>query len=186
VKKSRIKKEPYFIERDEKARREFDETLAELAPDVDVVYVDECGINQHMAREYGRAPRGERVYLPTPGRKFKKVNIVAGLRGGEVICPTKYDWNTNSEWFCEWFEWWFCPLLRALSVIIMDNATFHKKSVLNAIAASYGYRIIWLPAYSPDKNHIEHLWANLKNWLRLHSKDYTTIQDAVSAYFQRE
>jgi transposase len=186
VRKSRIKKEPFFIERDLASRETFDREWADLPPEIDIVYIDECGINQHMTREYGRAPRGERVYLPTSGRKFKKVNIVAGLRDGEVICPTKYDWNTDSEWFCEWFEWWLCPLLRTLSVIIMDNATFHRKTVLSTIAESYGCRIIWLPAYSPDKNPIEHLWANLKSWLRLHSKDYLTIQDAVSAFFKRE
>jgi len=160
--------------------------MADLAPDIDVVYVDECGVNQHMSREYGRAPKGKRVYLPRPGRKFKKTNIVAGLCGGRVFCPTKYDWNTTAEWFFEWFEWFLCPLLRIGSVIVMDNATFHIKSGLNRIAESYGCRIIWLPAYSPDKNPIEHIWANLKNWLRLNSKYYATIQVAISAFFHQE
>ena len=178
-----IKKEPFYLERDEAKRREFDEELVEIAPDVDVVYVDECGVKQNMPREYGRAPAGQRVYLPTTGTRLKKLNIVAGLCNGKIICPTKYDWNTNSEWFCEWFEWWFCSLLRIGSVIIMDNASFHKKKVLNRIADSYGCRIIWLPPYSPDKNPIEKVWANLKNWLRLNSKDYISIGDAISAYF---
>jgi len=128
-----------------------------------------------MSREYGRAPAGQRVYLPVNGTRLKKVNIVAGLRNGEVLCPTKYDWNTNAEWFNEWFEWWLCPLLRIGSVVIIDNATFHRKADLNRIALSYGIYIIWLPPYSPDKNPIEKVWANLKNWLRLNSKNYATI-----------
>lgn len=160
--------------------------MDDLPPETDVVYIDECGINKHMSREYGRSPKGERVYLPCHGRKFKKINIVAGLLNNKVLCPTKYTWNTNSEWFNEWFEWYLCPLLRVGSVIVMDNASFHKKSELNRIAESYGCRIIWLPPYSPDKNPIEKLWANLKNWLRLHSKDYDTIQKAIAAYFQAE
>jgi transposase len=151
-----------------------------LPLEIDVIHIDECGVNRHLSREYGRAPRGERVYLPTTGRKFKKLNIVAGLRDGEVICPTKYDWNTNAEWFLEWFEWWFCPLLRNGSVIIMDNASFHKKTVLNAVAATYGYQIIWLPPYSPDKNPIEHLWANLK---KLASSSRKRIFDNSGRYF---
>ena len=186
AKKSPLKKEPFYIERDDELRCAFDEELSKLAPDVDVVYIDECGIGQHMSREYGRAPAGQRVFLPVNGMRLKRVNIVAGLRNGEVLCPTKYEWNTNAEWFNEWFEWWMCPLLREGSIVIMDNATFHSKKILNRIALSYGLRVIWLPPYSPDKNQIEKLWANLKNWLRLHAKEYRTIQEAISVYFQSE
>ena len=139
-----------------------------------------------MPREYGRAPAGQRVFLPVSGKRLKKVNVIAGLRNGDIICPTKYGWNTNAAWFEEWFEWWICPLLREGSVIIMDNASFHKKGNLIRIALSYGLSIIWLPPYSPDKNPIEHVWANLKNWLRLNSKYYETMPQAISAYFQSE
>jgi transposase len=44
----------------------------------------------------------------------------------------------------------------------MDNASFHPKKTLRIIAEAYGHRIVFLPAYSPDKNPIENLWANLK------------------------
>jgi transposase len=68
----------------------------------------------------------------------------------------------------------------------LDNASFHKKAEVHRIAVSYGCRAIFLPPYSPDKNKIEKSWANLKNWLRLHSKKYAEIHDAVSAYFKTE
>jgi len=116
-----------------------------------VVYIDESGVNKHMSREYGRSPVGKRAYLPSHGRKYKKVNIVAGLLNNKVLCPTKYIWNTTSEWFNEWFEWLLCPLLRKGSIAVMDNASFHKKSVLNQIAQSYGLRIIsCIPANCND------------------------------------
>lgn len=160
--------------------------MADIAPGIDIVYIDESGINEHMTREYGRSPIGERVYLPCKGRKFKRINVVAGLRNGKVICPTKYTWNMTSAWFCEWFEWLLCPLLMIGSIVVMDNASFHNKSKLNKIALSYGCRIIWLPPYSPDKNSIEKYWANMKNWLRLHAKEYPTIQDALTAWFESD
>ena len=181
-----LKKELFYIERDEEKRQAFDAEIADLPLDTDIVYIDESGINKHMSREYGRSPVGERVYLPSHGRKYKNVNIVAGLLNNKVLCPTKYIWNTTSEWFSEWFEWYLCPLLRESSIIVMDNASFHKKSVLNQVAHSYGFRIIWLPPYSPDKNPIEKYWANMKNWLRLHAKNYATIQEALSAFFKTE
>jgi transposase len=105
---------------------------------------------------------------------------------GRILCPAIYDWTTDSAWFLEWFEWFLFPLLAVGSVIILDNAGFHKKAEVCRIAASYGCRAIFLPPYSPDKNKIEKSWANLKNWLRLNAKKYAEIQDAVSAYFKTE
>src|SRR5213080_3586049 len=42
-------------------RREFCEALADVDPRR-LVFVDECGANTAMTRNYGRAPAGERVY----------------------------------------------------------------------------------------------------------------------------
>jgi len=139
-----------------------------------------------MNREYGRSPVGERVCLPQSGRRVKKLNIIAGLLNGKLLCPTIYEWSTNSAWFLEWLEWFLLPLLKVGSVIILDNASFHKKSEVCRIAASYGCRVIFLPPYSPDKNKIEKSWANLKNWLRLNSKKYDNIRLAIVDYFKTE
>lgn len=124
--------------------------------------------------------------MAVSGRRVKKLNIIAGLLNGKLICPTKYDWNTDSAWFAEWLEWFLFPLLKVGSVIILDNASFHKKSEVHRIAASYGCRAIFLPPYSPDKNKIEKSWANLKNWLRLNAKYYDNIQEAVRGWFKTE
>ena len=137
-----------------------------------------------MARNKARSPKGERVIVARPGKRFKRINVVAGQCGSEVIAETQYPWTTNSRWFEVWFEWHLCPNLRPNSVIVMDNAKFHRKVPLEKIASYYGYKLLWLPPYSPDKNYIEQLWANLKNWLRLWSHLYTSVQDAIQDYFQ--
>ena len=137
-----------------------------------------------MARTRARAPRGKRVHVSRPGKRYKRLNIVAGQIEDDVIAPCVYDWPTNSQWFQVWFEWHFCPLLPLMSIIIMDNARFHKKDELERIARFYGHQILWLPTYSPDKNRIEKLWANLKNWLRNYSHLYPSIQDAIVDFFK--
>ena len=137
-----------------------------------------------MARTRVRATRGKRVYVSRPGKRYKRINIVSGQIGKEVVAPYFYDWSTNSLWFEVWFEWHFCPLLPLLSIIIMDNARFHRKTELERIAKFYGHQILWLPTYSPDKNRIENLWANLKNWLRNYAHLYPSIQDAMRDYFK--
>ena len=93
--------------------------------------------------------------MPKSGRRTKKLNIIAGLLNGKLLCPTIYVWTTNLAWFLEWFEWFLLPLLKIGSVIILDNPSFHKKSEVYRIAASYGCRVVFLPPYSPDKNKIE-------------------------------
>jgi transposase len=86
------------------------------------------------------------------------------------------------------FEFWFMLLLKVIdsdSVVIMDNATFHRKRVLKKMAAEAGCKVIFLPAYSPDFNPIEHIWANLKKFLRdyLLKLMFESISDALYHFF---
>jgi transposase len=103
-----------------------------------------------------------------------------------VLALVTYSWTTDKIWFAEWFEYCLIPLLQPGSVIVMDNASFHPKKVLKIIAEAYGHKVIFLPAYSPDKNPIEKVWTNLKTWLRSFSMNYTKIQTAIHAYFCRD
>jgi len=183
VKKSRLKKEPFYKERDEKEREEFDKELAEIPEVTPVVYVDEAGVQQEMKRTRGRSKRGRKLFVEIGGKRTKKINIVAGYCDGKILGQTTYPWNTDTEWFCMWFEFVLIPLLAAHSVIIIDNASFHSKTYLSIIAETYGHKIIWLPKYSPDKNIIEHVWGTLKTWLRNYSKNYASIRVAISAHF---
>jgi len=64
----------------------------------DICYVDECGVDGHIPREYGRASKGKRVYLPKPGRKSKRINIVAGLIKDKVICPKRWVVTYIERW----------------------------------------------------------------------------------------
>ena len=46
------------------------------------------------------------------------------------------------------------PLLQQGTLVVMDNASFHRKEHLNNIAQKYGIRIIFLLPYSPELNPI--------------------------------
>jgi hypothetical protein len=157
--------------------------LAEIRANTPVVYVDEAGVQQEMKRTHGRAKRGVKIYVEMSGKRTKKLNTIAGYCDGKVLGQTTYPWTTDTEWFCMWFEFVLIPLLKACSVIVLDNASFHSKAYLPIIAEAYGHKILWLPKYSPDKNPIEHVWANMKKWLRNFSKNYSSIRFALSAHF---
>ena len=183
MKKSRLKKELFYKERDEEERKKFEEELAGISEDTDVIYVDESGVQKEMNPIRGRAKRGVKLYQETSGKRIKKDNVIAGYCNGIILALCMFAWTTDTEWFCLWFEYTLIPLLKPNSVIVMDNASFHSKTYLPIIAEAYGHKILWLPKYSPDKNPIEHIWANMKTWLRNYSKHYNSIRLAISAHF---
>jgi transposase len=54
------------------------------------------------------------------------------------------------------------PKLPPRSVVIMDNATFHKGLTMQISLETAGHTLLYLPPYSPDLNPIEHKWAAAK------------------------
>ena len=60
-----------------------------------------------------------------------------------------------SYFFEEWFKLFLPPKLTKISVITMDNATFHRISFLQEMAKKHGHVVLPLPPYSPDLNPIE-------------------------------
>lgn len=148
------------------------EKLKDLPPER-LVYVDETGIDQCLYREYARAPRGQKIVTKISGRKFKRTNIVAGICEGKWVAPLQYEFSTDSVLFEFWFKNCLLKEVKEGSIIILDNAAFHRKSVLSELAKAYHCEVMFLPPYSPDLNPIEKKWAWLKRMLReiLHSFD---------------
>lgn len=147
------------------------------------VYVDESGVHKHYQRDRGRALRGVRVHGEKPGKRTKKTNVIAGLCGKKHIAVRCYEHATTAAFFEDWFEWELLGVVPAKSVIILDNASFHRKKQLYAIAARYGVFVLFLPPYSPDFNKIEKSWANLKRWLKDNSKRFPSLDFAIEQYF---
>ena len=152
-----------------------------------LVYVDESGLNRHYRRLYARAKRGVKVYDKKPGKRACKTNIIAGLlyggSGKKHVAVHSYSHSTNSRFFEEWFEWELLGAIPENSIIIMDNASFHRKAILMEIAARYGSIVIFLPPYSPQFNPIEKSWANFKAWLKYNLSRFPSIDFAIVYYF---
>ena len=92
----------------------------------------------------------------------------------------------NSDLFEGWLEHVFAVELQHpdRSVIIIDNAAFHRREQIYEIADEYGFRVMFLPPYSPDLNSIEQFWANVKKRLRFHMHKFGTFWDALAHAFQ--
>ncbi|MEG0835800.1 MAG: transposase, partial [Christensenellaceae bacterium] len=147
-------------------------------------YVDETGIDKYLYREYARAVRGEKVTAKISGEKFKRTNIVAGICNGKWVAPLEYGGTTDSVLFEFWFENSLLKELDKGSIIILDNATFHKKAVLKSLAEHYHCQVLFLPPYSTDLNPIEKKWAWLKRNLRQILGAFASLSQALTASFQ--
>ncbi|MBS0643342.1 MAG: transposase [Proteobacteria bacterium] len=58
------------------------------------------------------------------------------------------------------------PTLRQGDVVIMDNLSSHKGPAIRAAIRAAGALLLFRPAYSPDLNPIEQVFAKIKTLLR--------------------
>ena len=172
-----------YEERDEEKRKEFVEEL-EKKGDRPVIFIDECGIKNTLKNEYGRAPRGVAVVDEVKGRATEKLNLIAGLLDHEVIAPLTYDCNTNTKVFNTWLKECLIPILPHNSIIVLDNARFHKAEETKRLVEAYGHQLLFLPPYSPDLNPIEKYWAVIKRKLRNLLEKHNGIYSCIEIIFQ--
>lgn len=176
------KKTTCYKEQSQEKVEAYLEEIKDICPE-NIAYVDESGIETHLYREYAYALRGEKVTERISGRKFQRTNLVAAMMNDEIIAPMQYNGTIDSPLFEYWFEQWLLPCLPEDSVIVMDNASFHRKSKLFELADKYHRKLIFLPPYSPELNPIEHFWNVLKQWLKIHIREFCSLDCAISAFF---
>ena len=139
-----------------------------------VFYLDECGVDHRLYREYGRAPRGERIYEAVAGKRRERTSIISASQQGKLVAPLVFQGSCNSEVVDAYFDQVLLPELPPGSVIVLDNARFHHSPTTQRLVQAAGCQLLFLPAYSPDLNPIEHLWAAFKTRLR---KDLPTANN---------
>jgi len=147
-------------------------------------YIDECGIDKYIHREYGYALVGVKVTGKISGKKYKRTNIVAAKCCDRIVAPMIYDGTTDSILFECWFEKMLLKSIPRHSIIILDNATFHRKKRLQELAETAKCEVLFLPPYSPDFNIIENYWAWLKNRLRKILPTFDSFDNALLDCFK--
>jgi transposase len=156
-------------------------------PDATEIYfADESGFEEYYSRTYGYASRGERVCGAVPGTRFSRTSVVGAINAdNEFSAGFAFKGYMNGDLFCGRLECVFAPSLKNLekSALIIDNASHHPKDKIEEVADEYGFRVIYLPKYSPDLNPVEKYWANIKNWLRLHLQKFDSFWDGLIEAF---
>jgi transposase len=109
-------------------------------------------------------------------------SYIAALRHDHVIAPGVFDGAINGEPSLAWVNQILVPLLCPGDIVIMDSLSSHKVSGVREAIEAVGARLLYLPAYSPDLNPIEMLFAKLKSQVRsLATKTVSALWDALGA-----
>ena len=130
------------------------------------VYIDETGFDTYFYREYSHSLKGQIIRGKVSGRRYQRISLVSGLTNSELIAPMTYEETMTSDFFEAWFQKFLLPTLNIPSVIIMDNARFHRMGKLELLCEEFGLKLLPLPPYSPEYNPIEKTWAHIKKHLK--------------------
>jgi len=116
-----------------------------------------------MPRTHGYAKKGNRCFGTHDWGAKGRTNVIGALLGGCLLTISLFETTINTLIFNQWVLQDLMPKLPHKSIIILDNATFHKgEEMINALE-SVGHTILYLPPYSPDLNPIEKKWAQAKS-----------------------
>ena len=132
-----------------------------------------------MPRRPGYSPLGQRCFgRPDWGAKGR-TNVIGALLSGLLLTVTLLMGNVNSEVFFTWITPELLPKLPSQCVIVMDNASFHKRLDIQNSIRHAGHILLFLPPYSPELNPIEHKWAQAK---AIRMQKHCSISDLFTLY----
>ena len=148
-------------------RAVFCERVRQLDPK-ELVFIDESGITTAMTRLYARAAGGARAHGSAPGG-WRRLTILGALSGEGMIAAMSIAAATTTRVFLAFLQALLIPELRRPhpeGTVLMENLSAHKPKVVETILTKAGFKLLYLPRYSPDLSPIEPGWSRLKSALR--------------------
>ena len=92
-----------------------------------------------MPRTHGYSVKGTRCYDVQDWQPGKRTNVIGALIGKSLLTVSLFECNINTTIFNSWVEQDLIPKLPKNSVIVMDNAGFHKSPDLRVIIENAGH-----------------------------------------------
>jgi transposase len=115
-----------------------------------------------MPRTHGYAPIGERCFGKHDWHAKGRTNVIGALLGACLLTACLFSGSINANVFFAWVTQDLLPKVPKKCVIVMDNASFHKRDDIEQAILDAGHILEYLPVYSPELNPIEHKWAQAK------------------------
>jgi len=105
-------------------------------------FLGETSIKTNVAREYGRARRGERLIASVPRRHRKTSAFIGCLHEGGIVAPHVLDGVVNGEVFVAYIEQQVVSNLASGNVLIMDNLPVHKAARVLTVFEDAGIALL--------------------------------------------
>ncbi len=152
-----------------------------------LLYLDEVGFSLALKPIKTWTPTGSGIQFEIPSRQGSagRLNLIGALdfaskkllyRDLQGRCDA-----AKCEAYLDSLASQTCP--EALTVVVLDNARFHKAKPIREKEAAWqakGLYLRYLPPYSPQLNPIEGLWRVLKGFL-LPRRCYASLADLKQA-----
>lgn len=194
------------FKRDEKKRKAFKKKLSqylkikkERPERLQVWFWDESGFSLRVIKRKNWCKKGKRKKV-RGDRKKGRVNVMGALRYSDKKRFVDFLKTSNSENFYEVLKIFYQELINewieagnkredfaekgAKIVIILDNASFHKKQeyIQKIETEMPNIHLEYLPTYSPDYNLIELVWHSAKEYIA--NRLFKSIEELESLLHQ--
>ena len=138
-----------------------------------LLWIDETGFDcRNAIRKYGYGIRGQPPQdrtLVLRGKRYSAIGVLSteGLKDVYIT-----DDSVDGDTFVHFLRHTLLPILMPFdgqnpnSVVIMDNASIHHIDEVIELLTAVGALVKFLPAYSPDLNPIEEVFAQVKQFIQ--------------------
>ena len=160
--------QPWSDKQDEQLREKFLQELEQLfnQPDVDIWFADESGFegDPRPRRRWDKKGRKTRITKNGGHLRMNVIGMVCPRTGQFFAIEASHSDSATYQAFLDEAHK-TVSFQRTNNVLIMDNATWHRKTTTNW----HDWQPQYLPPYSPDLNPIERIWNIMKaRWFNNH------------------
>ena len=127
------------------------------------------------SRRHGYSQKGQRCGGLFDWNSKDRTNVIGALFGKRLLTLSFFTTTITATVFNAWVIQDLIPKLPEKSVVVMDNATFHKSETMQKALENAGHTLLYMPSYSPDLNPIEKKWAQAKSMRRNLQCDLETL-----------
>ena len=114
-----------------------------------MIQTDESGFARDMPRRNGYAPKGRRCIGQRGWHAKGRISVVGALTGSALLTVSLIDGTVNADVFSAWLNQDLLPKLPLHCVIILDNASFHKRSDIRQAIVQAGHILEFCPLILP-------------------------------------
>jgi len=148
---------------------------------IDLYFFDESGFSVNSNIPYAWSPINHTMVIKS--FHAKKVNVLGFINKQGDLKSYMSEVSVKSDKVVEVFEDFSLQLTKP-TVVVLDNASFHKSKIFKSNIvkwANRGLTLLYLPPYSPQLNIIEMLWKFIKyHWMEMSAyQSYTAMKEYV-------